>query len=61
MYYGRFSLRATAKTVLAIAIVCTVGYIAGVYVTYPDLVTPCVAGTVAFYAAMSFIVRKMMK
>jgi hypothetical protein len=61
MYYGRFDARSTAKTVLAGAIVLGIMLATGMYATYPDLVTPCYAGTVALWAGLSFIVRKMMK
>ena len=60
MYYGRFSKRALAKTVLAYALVIGIGYMIGMYVTYQDMVTVNEVGTVAMYAMLGFIVRKMM-
>lgn len=60
-YYGRFDKRATAKTILAGVLVLAVMLCTGMYATYPDLVTPTYAGTVALWAFLSFCVRKMMK
>ncbi len=60
MYYGRFDARALAKTILAGVIVLGVMLATGMYATYPDLVTPTYAGTVALWAFLSFCVRKMM-
>lgn len=60
MYYGRFDKRATAKTVLACVLVLAVMLATGMYMTYPDLVTPTYVGTVALWGFLSFCVRKMM-
>ena len=60
-YYGHFSAKATAKTLVALAIVLLVMLATGMYVTYGDLVTPCYWGTVLLWLGLSFCIRKMMK
>ncbi len=60
-YRNRLRAAGAAKWALSAGMVIGIGNMIGMYVTYQDMHTVNEIGTVAMYALLIFIVRKMIR